>query len=1277
MAQLSSPGVSVSVIDESFYTPAAPGTVPLIIIASEEDKLNAAGTGIAPGTTAANAGKVWLLTSQMDLGNTFGIPYFQTDAEGNPVNAGELNEYGLQAAYSFLGVSNRAYVVRADVDTKQLIGTTNSPSGEPADGTVWLDTAESKFGIFEWNANSATTTGGQTFTSKAVTVITNTSLLIGGTAGNAPLASFGTTGTYALVATSTLNKLYYKKGATDGVLAAGTWVAVGSTQWTASHPTAISTTASPVLTATGVSAGSAIIGDGAAVAGSGVVMTVNGTVSGGTLAVGQVLSGGTIVAGTEITAVNTVTISATISTTTLTVTAASGGVVSVGMALSGGSVTAGTYIVAFVSGTNGGAGVYTLNQSASGLPTTGTSFTVSVSQLVATTTVTTGGSVLTISNGTSTVNVSGVTTVAALATAINSGGGVLFGVTAGAAGNVLNIYSAGASITLSGTAATALGFSTSPYLAPTFSASQHYNVPTFSTADNTSTANGYPTGSVWCKTTNVNNGANWVLKQYSTDTSAWVLKPVNLLPNNGTALITLDPTGGGINLSASAAYVKFNDGGFTTNSLADFKIYYRTAAGVTKITSSPIGNSTFTNAAAYSFTISETSLTPGTIDADGYASYLTTPVTVAFTGTGNSQSDANNLVAALQAALVGSVVSAEVNSDFSITITHQRGGDIVFVDGSGAAATLSKLFTAGSTLNYYSNPSGIGTMASLWGTMVGNSAYATPSATPLTTTPLNGALWYDSYLNDVDIMVCNGSRWVGYRSVDTIVGSAIIKGGKSINNPFGIQGDTDPNGPIISASMPKTQSTGTTLANGDLWIYTGDIENYPIIYKWDFANKKWVLIDNTDQVTSAGIVFGDARWSDQSANGNLGSPFSGAGAPDTIVSLLASNFLDGDAPDPALYPKGTLLWNTRRSGYNVKRYEVGYVDTTEQNPRMGNAAQTYYYPDRWVTAAANDTFGVGQFGRKAQRAVVLQAIQATIQSNQGIRQPDTVIYNLLACPGYLEAASALNGLNADNGLSAFVVLDTPARLTPDATSLSNWGNNSAGAAIDGEMGLIATSPYSAVYYPWGYTTDLNGRNIVVPPSHIMLRTIALSDNVSYPWFAPAGVRRGGVSNASSVGYVTSDSGEFVTVALNQGQRDTMAGIHVNPITFLAGTGLVVYGQKTRQLVDSSLDRINVARLVIYLRYQLNVIAKPYIFEPNDTITRNQIKQQIEKLLLELVGQRALYDFLVVCDGSNNTPSRIDANELHVDIAIEPVKAVEFIYIPLRLENTGGIAGLST
>ena len=188
------------------------------------------------------------------------------------------------------------------------------------------------------------------------------------------------------------------------------------------------------------------------------------------------------------------------------------------------------------------------------------------------------------------------------------------------------------------------------------------------------------------------------------------------------------------------------------------------------------------------------------------------------------------------------------------------------------------------------------------------------------------------------------------------------------------------------------------------------------------------------------------------------------------------------------------------------------------------------------------------------------------------------------------------------------------------------------------------------------------------------------------WFVPqasklvasgvkrAGVRRGGITNATAVGYVTSE-GEFASVALNNGQRDTLYEAKINPITFLTGTGLVNYGQKTRAKSASALDRINVARLVIYLRRQLSALAKPYIFEPNDKITRDQIKSAAESLMLELVGQRALYDYIVVCDESNNTPSRIDRNELYLDIAIEPVKAVEFIFIPLRLKNTGEIAAL--
>jgi phage tail sheath protein FI len=246
------------------------------------------------------------------------------------------------------------------------------------------------------------------------------------------------------------------------------------------------------------------------------------------------------------------------------------------------------------------------------------------------------------------------------------------------------------------------------------------------------------------------------------------------------------------------------------------------------------------------------------------------------------------------------------------------------------------------------------------------------------------------------------------------------------------------------------------------------------------------------------------------------------------------------------------------------------------------------------------------------------------------------------------------------------------RLASDSTTLNNYGTNAALVTDNGDDGIVTFDEYLGVFYPNGFTTDLSGSNAVVPASHMMLRTIALSDNVSFPWFAPAGTRRGGITNATSVGFIDSLTGEFQTVALNEGQRDVLYENKINPIPFFVGTGLVNFGQKTRARNASALDRINVARLVVFLRSQLDKLARPFIFEPNDKITRDEIKQAVESLLLELVGLRAIFDFAVVCDETNNTPARIDRNELYVDIAIEPVKAVEFIYIPLRVQNTGEI-----
>jgi hypothetical protein len=1305
MAQLSSPGVSVTVVDESFYTPAAPGTVPLIIVASQQDKMNSAGTGTAVGTLKANAGKVYLLTSQMDLGTTFGIPYFQTDASNNPVHAGELNEYGLQAAYSFLGVSNRAYVVRADLNTKQLIGTALAPTSPPSDGTLWFDTTDTAYGVFEWSAASATTTGGQAFSVQSVTVITDTALTTadsdtGDLAGYKPLPSVGNVGDYALVAVTTLNKLWMKKYLTD--TAAGTWVEVGTGAWAASWPTVTGTVSTPTLSSTGVSftayipqnttrlsvisavTGSAGIQIGDVISGTNVKASPTGTriisvinstftgfisngtsgsagtvltqLTGTTPVIGLVLSGGTTTAYTYITAVNTATFTGTITGTALTVSSVTG-TITTGMLLSGGTIGAGVYIV---SG-SGTSWVVSASQTGGTTTTTGTNYTVSTSQAVGTAgsptsftgqaynvddaptagtvngTVTTGGDTLTINS----TLITGVT-FANLATQINDAG--ITGVTAAQINGYLNIYSTGVDVAISGTIATACGITAGTYGAPKLTLAPHTSIPLYKITDTSGTyISGRPTGSLWVKTTPVNQGADWIIKKYSSLTGSWIEQPVQLFSNAASALATLDPKGGGANLAVGQVYVKYNDDETSAQPYANFKIYGRSGVGSTLIvsnsftTSSPADNN-------YAFTMSWT-----TTGSSSYTSAVTVSFSLAIGSQATATARAQLVVAAINSAVNGdSNVTCTINSDNSINIIHTTGGDIKFVDGSNTP--LATLFTAGTTTNYYVNPTGTGTVATLWSPTSAGTAVAPASATAPTTIPADGTLWYNTDVSDIDIMVHNGTTWVGY--LNYVQNGA---GGTT----------TDPAGPIVSATKPTVQSDGTPLANGDLWISTADIDNFPHIYKYDYLNKKWVLLDNTDQTTENGVLFHDARWTvDGTGTG-----------PSTIKALLSSNFLDPDAPDPALYPKGMLLWNLRRSGNNVVKFEQGYIDVTARNPRMSNALQSTYYPHRWVSQAANQLDGSGTFGRKSQRAVVLTALEELINSNQQIRDEDSRQFNLLACPGYLEALSTLIDLNTSRGETAFIVADTPARLAPDATTLSNWGSNVAKAAVDGETGLIATNSYAAVYYPWGYTTDLHGNNIVVPPSHIMLRTIALSDNVSYPWFAPAGVRRGGVTNASSVGYVDATTGEFVTVALNTGQRDTLAGVHVNPITYIAGTGLVCYGQKTRQLIASSLDRINVARLVIYLRYQLNQIAKPFVFEPNDTITRNEIKQQIEKLLLELTGQRALYDYIVVCDGSNNTPARIDANELHVDIAIEPVKAVEFIYIPMRLENTGAIKGL--
>jgi hypothetical protein len=314
-------------------------------------------------------------------------------------------------------------------------------------------------------------------------------------------------------------------------------------------------------------------------------------------------------------------------------------------------------------------------------------------------------------------------------------------------------------------------------------------------------------------------------------------------------------------------------------------------------------------------------------------------------------------------------------------------------------------------------------------------------------------------------------------------------------------------------------------------------------------------------------------------------------------------------------------------------------------------------------------------GRKAQRTMVVQALKAAISTNMSIREEDT-FFNLISCPGYPELQPDMVTLNNDRNNTAYIIGDTPLRLADDVTEISNWANNAMNVTQTNEDGWVTRDSYLGVFYPSGITTDTTGAQVVVPASHMMLRTFLQNDAVSHPWLAAAGTRRGGITNATAIGYIDAATSEFISIKNRQSVRDVLYTNQINPLAYFTGVGLLNYGNKSSYASSTSLDRTNVGRLVAYIRYQLQLAVRPFVFEPNDALTRNQLQGVVQSLFVDLVSKRGLYDYLVVCDESNNTPARIDANELWVDVAIEPVKAAEFIYIPVRILNTGGIASLN-
>lgn len=272
--------------------------------------------------------------------------------------------------------------------------------------------------------------------------------------------------------------------------------------------------------------------------------------------------------------------------------------------------------------------------------------------------------------------------------------------------------------------------------------------------------------------------------------------------------------------------------------------------------------------------------------------------------------------------------------------------------------------------------------------------------------------------------------------------------------------------------------------------------------------------------------------------------------------------------------------------------------------------------------------------------------------------PEEVDVNLFATPGIdygnnQELVKYALGKIEDRADTLYII-DAP-RLTTDTAK------GTPEEAVLAMQNTGIDSNYAATYWPWVQIEDQStGQFLYLPPTAEVVKSIALTDNVSFPWFAPAGINRGTVG----------DSVRKADIKLSQNDRDSLYEGRINPIATFVQNGVVIYGQKTLQIRQSALDRINVRRLLLQIRRVVAATSQTLLFEQNDQTLRDQFLSKVEPLLLQIQNQRGLTGFRVVMDETNNPPEVVDRNTLVGKIQLKPTRTAEFIDLTFQVLPTG-------
>lgn len=288
------------------------------------------------------------------------------------------------------------------------------------------------------------------------------------------------------------------------------------------------------------------------------------------------------------------------------------------------------------------------------------------------------------------------------------------------------------------------------------------------------------------------------------------------------------------------------------------------------------------------------------------------------------------------------------------------------------------------------------------------------------------------------------------------------------------------------------------------------------------------------------------------------------------------------------------------------------------------------------------------------------------QAIDSIRDPEFAEYNLVSIPGVTNEGLTRHLIDTvESRADALAVIDLKGDYAPlhEGTAAS-YG--SVFSVVDNLKNRGINSSYACAYYPYVQVRDtLTGDLVYMPPSVLAVGAMSYTDKVKAPWFAPAGFNRGGLSSGVAGLPVVG-----ITDKLTSQDRDNLYDANINPIASFPSEGIVIFGQKTLQVTRSALDRINVRRLLLYVKKGISRISNELLFEPNVQETWDRFISRANPFLADVKARFGLTDYKLVLDKTTTTPDLIDQNILYAKVFLKPARAIEFIAVDFVITNTG-------